>query len=256
MLPGSQPRRAQGPRRSRAAFEPKFWKMTGSVTPIRSATSETFAARYPAWANTSVAACRIVSRRSAAGRRVLRCAVHVWRRHPLPFNLVHRLSLVAAKLSRGKEVAAASTRLRTTARRRQRHRQPRLDRIPAERAGEPDRVRRRLPVHGGYGLSGLVRRLGPGRGIEQRLPARKLAAVAGMAGARHRGGPVAGGDRVRQRHAHRRMTFIVGCARAWTCRIPPSTLSPARSRCHHIRPASGRRVGEMHRVRPGPADAC
>ena len=28
-----------------ASFEPKFWKITGSLTPIRAATSETFAAR-------------------------------------------------------------------------------------------------------------------------------------------------------------------------------------------------------------------
>ena len=28
-----------------AAFEPKFWKITGSVTPTRAATSETFVAR-------------------------------------------------------------------------------------------------------------------------------------------------------------------------------------------------------------------
>ncbi|HEY1824298.1 MAG TPA: hypothetical protein VGG83_30705 [Trebonia sp.] len=53
-------------------MEPKFWKMTGSVTPVLAATSETFAPRYPDRANTSVAARRIVSRRSAAGRRV-RC---------------------------------------------------------------------------------------------------------------------------------------------------------------------------------------
>src|SRR5579859_351862 len=55
---------------NRAAFEPKFWKITGSVTPTLAATSDTFPARYPAAVNTSVAAFRIDSRRCPA---LIRC---------------------------------------------------------------------------------------------------------------------------------------------------------------------------------------
>src|SRR5579863_437766 len=55
---------------NRAAFEPKFWKITGSVTPTLAATSDTFPARYPAVVNTSVAAFRIDSRRCPA---LIRC---------------------------------------------------------------------------------------------------------------------------------------------------------------------------------------
>ena len=55
-----------------AALEPKFWKITGSLTPTSAATSDTFPARYPAPENTSTAAARIDSRRWAAFSRVRR----------------------------------------------------------------------------------------------------------------------------------------------------------------------------------------
>ena len=75
---------------NKAAFEPKFWKITGSLTPILAATSDTFPARYPAAANTSTAALTIVSRRCSALSRLRRTGAALSTLSiviPLPSNL-------------------------------------------------------------------------------------------------------------------------------------------------------------------------